>query len=49
MIMEKLDGEQNIEYAALGRKVCEQEHDLFLALGLTAAIRHRMTAPAPTC
>ena len=33
--------EPNIEYAALGRKVCEQEHDLFLALGLTA--------PAPTC
>ncbi|WP_141579300.1 phosphotransferase family protein [Actinomadura sp. WMMA1423] len=25
----------SIEYAVLGRKVCEQEHDLLLALGLT--------------
>ena len=25
----------NIEYAVLGRKVCEQEHDLLLVLGLT--------------
>jgi aminoglycoside phosphotransferase (APT) family kinase protein len=30
--------EPNIEYAVLGRKVCEQEHDLFLALGLTSPV-----------
>jgi aminoglycoside phosphotransferase (APT) family kinase protein len=30
--------EPNIEYAVLGRKVCEQEHDLLLALGLTAPV-----------
>lgn len=28
----------SIEYAVLGRKVCEQEHDLFLALGLTSPV-----------
>ena len=28
----------SIEYAVLGRKVCEQEHDLFLTLGLTTPI-----------
>ncbi|MGH3392773.1 MAG: phosphotransferase family protein [Actinomadura sp.] len=28
-------GESSIELAALGRRVCEQEHDLLLALGLT--------------
>ncbi|WP_131763936.1 phosphotransferase family protein [Actinomadura fibrosa] len=27
--------EPSVEYAVLGRKVCEQEHDLLLALGLT--------------
>ena len=31
-------GDPNIEYAVLGRKVCEQEHDLFLALGLTEPV-----------
>ncbi|MEU5877043.1 phosphotransferase family protein [Spirillospora sp. NPDC047279] len=32
-----LDGsEPTVEYAVMGRKVCEQEHDLLLALGLTA-------------
>lgn len=35
--------EPNIEYAVLGRKVCEQEHDLFLALGLT----HPVTVADP--
>ncbi|MFF5258149.1 phosphotransferase family protein [Actinomadura viridis] len=33
----------SIEYAVLGRKVCEQEHDLLLALGLTAPV----TVPDP--
>lgn len=33
----------SIEYAVLGRKVCEQEHDLFLALGLTFPV----TVPDP--
>jgi aminoglycoside phosphotransferase (APT) family kinase protein len=28
----------SVEYAVLGRKVCEQEHDLLLALGLTAPV-----------
>ncbi|XRQ09980.1 phosphotransferase family protein [Actinomadura welshii] len=28
----------SIEYAVLGRKVCEQEHDLLLALGLTEPV-----------
>ncbi|MET8471875.1 phosphotransferase family protein [Streptomyces sp. NPDC006422] len=27
--------EQSVEYAVLGRKVCEQEHDVLLALGVT--------------
>ncbi|MBE1531957.1 phosphotransferase family protein [Actinomadura algeriensis] len=33
----------SIEYAVLGRKVCEQEHDLLLALGLTEPV----TVPDP--
>ncbi|MER6809707.1 phosphotransferase family protein [Spirillospora sp. NPDC000708] len=28
----------SIEYAVLGRKVCEQEHDMLLALGLTSPV-----------
>jgi hypothetical protein len=39
-----LDGsDPSIEYAVLGRKVCEQEHDLLLALGLTSPV----TVPDP--
>lgn len=39
-----LDGsDPSIEYAMLGRKVCEQEHDLLLALGLTTPV----TVPDP--
>lgn len=30
--------EPSVEYAALGRRVCEQEHDLMLALGLTEPV-----------
>ncbi|TDD79875.1 phosphotransferase family protein [Actinomadura darangshiensis] len=40
----------SIEYAVLGRKVCEQEHDLLLALGLTgpATVRDPLeTAETP--
>ncbi|MFG2087372.1 phosphotransferase family protein [Spirillospora sp. NPDC048824] len=40
----------SIEYAVLGRKVCEQEHDLFLALGLTEPMTVQdplKTAPTP--
>ncbi|MGP4026379.1 phosphotransferase family protein [Actinomadura sp. 3N407] len=40
----------SIEYAVLGRKVCEQEHDLLLALGLTepTSVQDPLkTAPAP--
>ncbi|MBO2447900.1 phosphotransferase family protein [Actinomadura barringtoniae] len=33
----------SIEYAVLGRKVCEQEHDLLLSLGLTSP----MSVPDP--
>jgi aminoglycoside phosphotransferase (APT) family kinase protein len=33
----------SIEYAMLGRRVCEQEHDLLLALGLTSPV----TVPDP--
>ena len=39
-----LDGsDPSIEYAMLGRRVCEQEHDLLLALGLTSPV----TVPDP--
>jgi len=39
-----LDGsDPSIEYAMLGRRVCEQEHDLLLALGLTCPV----TVPDP--
>jgi hypothetical protein len=39
-----LDGsDPSIEYAVLGRRVCEQEHDLLLALGLTSPV----TVPDP--
>ncbi|MFC5752307.1 phosphotransferase family protein [Actinomadura rugatobispora] len=39
-----LDGsDPSVEYAVLGRKVCEQEHDLLLALGLTSPV----TVPDP--
>ncbi|MEU8801207.1 phosphotransferase family protein [Spirillospora sp. NPDC048819] len=40
----------SIEYAVLGRKVCEQEHDLLLALGLTEPMTVQdplKTAPTP--
>jgi hypothetical protein len=35
--------DSSIEYAVLGRKICEQEHDLLLTLGLTSP----MTVPDP--
>ena len=45
-----LDGsDPSIEYAVLGRKVCEQEHDLLLALGLTSpvAVPDPLGGPSP--
>lgn len=30
--------DRSIEYAVLGRRVCEQEHDLLLAMGLTEPV-----------